>query len=108
MKFKFAMADLACNLCVDVVGKKCKHPVCPYIAENIEPLLDDPEFWQALQNADTCKTYQHTMLVTLKAVADCLLDGEKETTKRPCIVEAAMQKLLVQPSHSPHKPQHAS
>ena len=104
MEIKFKMKDLACKHCADVIDNQCMYPVCPYIAENIHSLLDDPDFWTAVINAEKCRTEQDTMLVAIKAVVNCLLEQVKETTKRPRMVEAALQNLLDQPKHAPYKP----
>lgn len=63
-KFRYTFADMDCKLCGEY--KPCGHELCPYIMDNLDDLLADDAFFQAVHNAEQCETAHRATLITLK------------------------------------------
>ena len=66
-QFKYSYKDLACELCLH--HHACTFRLCPYIMDNLDDLMGDKAFVNALENADACTTKHRRTLIHLKAEA---------------------------------------
>ena len=67
MQFRYKYEHLDCRLCDDYFNHDCEHLFCPHIMENLSDLRRDPDFTEAVQNAESCACSHKTALMTLKA-----------------------------------------
>ena len=64
-QFKYKYQDFDCRCCDEY--KACpKDCLCPYILDNLPDLYDDPEFIDAIENAESCKTAKRLTLLYLR------------------------------------------
>ena len=67
MQFRYKYVDLDCRLCGEKVRGDCEHLFCPHIMENLDDLHRDPDFTEAVQNAESCVTSHKATLMLLKS-----------------------------------------
>jgi len=61
-KFRYTFADLDCRYCLE--KDDCQSDrLCPYIFDNLPDLMLDPNFMQAVENAESCKTHHKETLL---------------------------------------------
>lgn len=70
MRFKYKYEDLHCGFCNEIEPNGCPHQHCPHILENISDLLHDPEFIEAVDDADICESYHRPTLLLINEVMD--------------------------------------
>ena len=64
MGFKYRYADIACEYCLN--KGRCKHEICPHIMENLDDLMSDKAFQQAITDAEECTSKHKRTLLQLK------------------------------------------
>jgi len=62
--FKYRYTDSACKYCLH--DKGCNFEYCPEIIENLDDLVKDEDFINAIQNANLCKNGHRQTLIKLK------------------------------------------
>ena len=74
MQFRYTFADIDCEFCLNNQKKRrgCGLKVCPYIMDNLDDLIDDLDFINAVKNAELCKTKQKETLLIIKKRANIL------------------------------------
>ena len=78
MSFKYKYEHLHCGFCAEITDDGCPHLHCPHVLENIRDLLRDPEFIEAVDNADICESYHRPALLLVKEIMDVDFDYEDE------------------------------
>ena len=76
MGFQYKYEHLHCGFCAEIEDEGCPHLHCPHILENINDLLCDPEFIEAVRYADECGTYHRSALLMVQAIMDMAEDPE--------------------------------
>ena len=66
-QFKYQYEDFVCEFCLHY--KACIFRLCPYIMDNLDDLMDDTAFVNAIENANACKTKHKRTLIYLKTEA---------------------------------------
>ena len=64
MKFKYKYADVSCEYCLN--KGRCKHTICPHITDNLDDLMKDKSFRQAIASAESCTNKHKRTLLQLK------------------------------------------
>jgi len=64
MRFKYKYADVACDYCLEKGW--CEHTICPHIMENLDDLMMDKAFRQAIADAENCVCKHKRTLLQLK------------------------------------------
>ena len=62
--FRYKYSDIKCDYCIH--RGKCDYIFCPAIMDNLDDLMYDDDFINALDNADQCETPHKTALITVK------------------------------------------
>ena len=62
--FRYKYEDMKCEYCAHY--KKCGFEICPDIMENLDDLIDDDNFYLAVEHAETCNTAHKNTLLALK------------------------------------------
>ena len=62
--FRYRYADMDCEYCTD--KKSCEYSICPYIIDNLDDLMSDKAFVQAVENAESCENRHKQTLLMLK------------------------------------------
>jgi len=62
-QFKYRYEDFACDYCL--YHKACIFRLCPYIMDNLDDLMGDTAFVNAIENANACKTKHKRTFVYL-------------------------------------------
>lgn len=63
-QFRYKYADVACDYCLN--KGHCKHWICPNIMNNLDDLMKDKKFRQAVANAENCTCKHKRTLLKLK------------------------------------------
>lgn len=62
-EYRYQYKDLDCKCCADYEHKSCPHEICPYITDNRDDLMKDPDFIAAMTDAENCDTpHKNTFL----------------------------------------------
>ena len=64
MGFRYRYADIACEYCLN--KGRCKNEICPHIVENLDDLMRDKAFRQAITEAEECTSKHRRTLLQLK------------------------------------------
>lgn len=86
MGFRYKYEHLHCGFCADIEADGCPHLHCPHILENMDDLLRDPDFIEAVRCAEECQTYHRPALLLVKGVMEAageLGDYEPERPANP-------------------------
>ncbi|MFV0399627.1 MAG: hypothetical protein ACK5LX_03285 [Oscillospiraceae bacterium] len=76
MSFKYKYEHLHCGFCAEIESEGCPHLHCPHILENMDDLLDDPEFIEAVMDADECGSYHRPVLLMVQGIMEAAGDLE--------------------------------
>ena len=64
MGYRYKYADTACEYCLN--KRRCIHEICPHIMENLDDLMRDKAFRQAIADAEECTSEHKRTLLQLK------------------------------------------
>jgi hypothetical protein len=72
---KYRLKDINCACCAERHRTKygtCGYKLCPHIMKNLPDLFADSKFYEAVRNAETCKTnYRNTLKILNKREIEC-------------------------------------
>ena len=94
MGFKYKYEHLHCGFCAEIENEGCPHLHCPHILENMDDLLEDPAFIEAVRDADECETYHRPALLMVQGIMEAageLGEYEPEPPENPFGVFAAFK-----------------
>ncbi|MCL2047149.1 MAG: hypothetical protein FWG87_00335 [Defluviitaleaceae bacterium] len=79
-RFKYTFSDISCKFCLNNHIKRvgCGIRACPYIMDNLDDLIDDTDFINAVKNAEICTTKQKETLLMLKRADEFLIETINE------------------------------
>ena len=69
MKFKYILADVDCEYCLNRKNPFCIIKVCPHIMANLSDLFADSKFREAVKDAENCAAPHKYTLMRLKKQA---------------------------------------
>ena len=75
-KYQYRYADLDCELCIH--HGQCDHVVCPYILTHFDEIKDDPNFADAIADAESCENgHKFTLFVLQDLILNLCADKGK-------------------------------
>ena len=63
-KFRYRYADLDCEYCIH--HEQCNHVICPHILTHLNDLADDPDFADAIADAESCENRHKLTLLLMR------------------------------------------